>query len=133
MIYELKPRNRWMRSHDEGIVAGVLSGLAKSLNIDVTVVRLIWLVSVLFFGSGFLFYLFLAVLLPREDKIAQYEKPKVLGVCHRISMKYGHEVALVRVLFTASFILSFGLTFLAYVLLFFLLPERSQYRYYRPM
>lgn len=132
MIYELKPRNRWMRSSEEGIVAGVLSGLARGLELDVTLVRLVWLVSVLFFGSGLLFYVLLAFLLPRDDKVAEYERPKVLGVCHRIGTQYGHEIALVRILFMASFILSFGITFLAYFLLFFLLPEKSNHRYYRP-
>lgn len=130
MIYELKPRNRWVRSNGERIVSGVLSGLARTLNLDVTLVRLVWLVSVLFFGSGILFYIFLAFLLPREDKVEEYEKPKVLGVCHRIGTNYGHEIAAVRVLFAASFILSFGITFLAYFLLFFLLPERPNHRYY---
>lgn len=131
MIYELRPQNRWMRSTDDRIVAGVLSGLARGLNLDVTVVRLVWLVSVLFFGSGLLFYAFLAFLLPSEDNLVQYERPKVLGVCHRISSNYGHELAIVRILFAASFILSFGMTFLAYAVLFFLLPERSMRRYYR--
>ena len=133
MIYEMKPRNRWMRSSEDRVVAGVLSGLARGLSLDVTVVRLVWLISVLFFGSGLLFYVFLAFLLPRDDKVTEYERPKVLGVCHRIGTQYGHEIALVRMLFTASFILSFGITFLAYFLLYFLLPERSEHRYYRPL
>lgn len=131
MIYEMRPRNRWTRSAHEGIVAGVLSGLARGLNMDVTIVRLVWLISVLFFGSGLLLYVLLALLLPREDAIDDYEKPKFLGVCARIGRNYGHEIALVRILFTASFILSFGVTFLAYVVLFFLLPENGQHRYYR--
>lgn len=131
MIYEMRPRNRWMRSSEEGIVAGVLAGLARGLNLDVTVVRLVWLISVLFFGSGLLFYFFLAILLPREDALIEYERPKFLGVCYRISTNYGHELAVVRILFTASFILSFGMTFLAYIALFFLLPENGNRRYYR--
>ncbi len=131
MIYEIRPRNRWTRSSQDRIVAGVLSGLARGLNLDTTLVRLIWLVSVLFFGSGLLFYAFLAILLPNDHAIADYERPKVLGVCYRIGINYGYEIALVRILFAASFILSFGMTFLAYIAFFFLLPESRNHRYYR--
>ncbi|MCF8059561.1 MAG: PspC domain-containing protein [Bacteriovoracaceae bacterium] len=131
MHYELRNLNRWSRSLSEGVIGGVLSGLARGLGVDVTLVRLVWLISILLFGSGIFLYLFLWVLLPREDKIQEYEKAKVLGVCHRIGQSYGHELAVVRILFTASFFFSFGVTFLAYILLYFLLPENHTRRHYR--
>jgi len=130
MIYEVKKNNFLTRSKN-GVVAGVLSGLARHLNIDPVLLRLIWLLSVLFFGSGLFLYLFLAFLLPLEGEVEAYERPKVLGVCSRIGQNYGHEVALVRVFFAASFFLSFGVAFIVYCGLYFLLPEKGQYRYYR--
>ncbi len=131
MSHELKPKNKWTRSTNNSIVGGVLSGLSEGLGVDVTLVRLIWVLSVFLFGSGILLYLFLWLLLPREDKVDAYETAKVLGVCQRIGLNYGHEIAVVRVLFAASFFFSFGVTFLAYILLYFLLPENNGHKYYR--
>ena len=40
-------------------LAGVCGGLAEYLNIDVTVVRLIWAILSLFYGSGIIIYIIL--------------------------------------------------------------------------
>lgn len=126
----MKKRNRFMRS-SEGMVAGVLDGLAKEFKVDTMALRLAWLALVLVFGTGIFLYLILAFLLPREDQLNDYEKPKVLGVCYRISENYGYELALVRLAVFASFFFSFGAAFLLYLGAFFLLPERGQVKYYK--
>ena len=45
-------------------ICGVCAGLAEYLNLDVTVVRLIWAVVTLFAGIGLLAYIIAALVLP---------------------------------------------------------------------
>ena len=47
-------------------IGGVCSGLAKYLDIDPLIVRIIWLVLVLCCGVGLIAYLLLWFLLPKE-------------------------------------------------------------------
>lgn len=45
-------------------ILGVCSGLANYFDMDPTVMRLIFLVALLCFGTGFLLYLILAIVMP---------------------------------------------------------------------
>ena len=54
------------RSNDERWLAGVCGGLAKYFNIDVTLVRVIFVVLGLFGLGGVIIYLLLWVLIPQE-------------------------------------------------------------------
>ena len=119
----------WVRSA-EGFVAGVFEGLGKSFDIEPNILRLIWVISVLFFGSGILIYLFVAWILPREDKLNEYSQKKIFGVCHVISQKSGIELGLVRLLAAGSLVLSFGLTFVAYMVLAVIMPELRDEKLY---
>ena len=47
-------------------IAGVCSGVAKYLDIDPLIVRIIWLVLAVCYGVGILAYLICWFLLPRE-------------------------------------------------------------------
>ena len=49
-------------------LAGVCTGLAKYLNIDVTIIRLIWALFVVLGGSGILLYIVAALIIPEEPK-----------------------------------------------------------------
>ncbi|WP_342637105.1 PspC domain-containing protein [Fusibacter bizertensis] len=52
----------------EGKVSGVCAGLAHYFNIDVTVIRLIWLLAIFFgVGSPILIYIIMAIILPKYD------------------------------------------------------------------
>lgn len=48
-------------------IFGVCSGLGDYFDIDPTVVRVIFLASVLLFGTGLLLYLILAIVMPDES------------------------------------------------------------------
>jgi phage shock protein C len=48
----------------EPMILGVCSGLADYFNVDPTIVRLIFIVAFLGFGTGLLVYLVLAILMP---------------------------------------------------------------------
>ena len=54
------------RSKTDKKLAGVCGGLAKFLNIDVTIVRLIWAIVVVCGGAGLLAYLICALVIPEE-------------------------------------------------------------------
>ena len=54
------------RSTTDKKVAGVCGGLAKYLNIDVTVIHLICVLACLFTGIGLLAYIICALIIPEE-------------------------------------------------------------------
>lgn len=113
---------RWTRASD-GALAGVCKGLGDSLGIETWILRVIWLVAALWFGTGILFYLILAVCLPRVDKLDQALDRKVLGVCARIAKRYRIEVGLVRTGFVLLALTTFGVAILGYGLCYFLVPK----------
>lgn len=45
-------------------LCGVCGGIAEYLGIDSTIVRLIWVVLVVFFGTGILAYIITALVIP---------------------------------------------------------------------
>ena len=118
---------KWVRSKD-GWISGVIEGLAKGHGFDPNMLRLIWLLSVFVFGSGILVYLFLSFVLPREDRINDYDQKKILGVCVRLAQRTGLELGLVRMLTAGAFIISGGMATLVYLLMFFFVDEKPASR-----
>ena len=57
------------RSRTDKKLAGVCGGLAKYLNMDTTIVRLIWALVTLFAGAGLLAYIVCALVIPEEPEI----------------------------------------------------------------
>lgn len=115
---------KWVRAND-GAICGVCKGLAKTLDIPVGLFRLIWICSVLFLGAGLLLYFMLAISLPREDKQVQALEPWLLGVCAKISLKTDLEVGIVRFLAISLSLLSMGATIVGYIVLYFVLDNKS--------
>ena len=56
------------RSRSDKKIAGVAAGMAKYLNVDVSVARLIWLLVCLFAGAGLLAYIICALVIPEEPE-----------------------------------------------------------------
>jgi len=48
------------------IIGGVCTGLGRYFNIDYTLIRLIWILSFLLAGIGFLAYLIAWILIPEQ-------------------------------------------------------------------
>ena len=48
------------------MLAGVASGMAEYFDVDPTLVRVLWLVSIFFGGIGLLAYIVLAIIMPNE-------------------------------------------------------------------
>ena len=55
---------RLFRSEKDKMIGGVCGGFAEYLNIDVTLVRIIWVILTLFSGIGLLAYIISMILLP---------------------------------------------------------------------
>jgi phage shock protein C len=55
------------RSNSDKMVAGVCAGLAEYVNIDPTVMRLIFVILLLLGGHGILLYIILWILMPEQS------------------------------------------------------------------
>jgi phage shock protein C len=62
-----EPRKLY-RSRNERMVAGVCGGLAEYLNVDATLIRVIFLLLAVFGGSGLVIYLAMWILVPDASK-----------------------------------------------------------------
>ena len=58
-------RSLYRCRHDRRI-AGVAAGVAEYFDLDPTIVRLVWLVSIFFGGFGLLLYILMAIIVPNE-------------------------------------------------------------------
>ncbi|MFK7805715.1 MAG: PspC domain-containing protein [Anaerolineae bacterium] len=58
-----------MRSKDNEQLAGVAAGLANYFDIDVTIVRLLFVLFTLMGGPGVLAYIVLAIIMPAGDSV----------------------------------------------------------------
>jgi phage shock protein C len=69
---EAPPANEWAvprrltRPMHEKRIAGVCAGFARYMDVDVTLMRIIWLLVAIFTGVGFIAYLIAWVAMPRD-------------------------------------------------------------------
>ena len=57
---------RLYRSSSDSILGGVCGGLAKYLDADPSIIRLLWILFVCLAGSGILAYIIAWVIIPQE-------------------------------------------------------------------
>lgn len=57
---------RLYRSKIDQMIGGVCAGIANYVNMDPTVIRLLWVLITLMGGSGVLIYLVLLIVIPLE-------------------------------------------------------------------
>jgi len=57
---------RLYRSKTNKIIAGVCGGIAEYSNIDPTIVRLLWLLLSLIWGTGLVAYIIAWIIIPEE-------------------------------------------------------------------
>jgi len=50
-------------------ICGVCGGIGEYLNVDPTVIRLLWVISFFFFGTGLLVYIICAFIIPNRSEI----------------------------------------------------------------
>lgn len=57
---------RFTRDMQNAKLGGVCAGIARYFDIDVTIVRILWVLAVLFGGCGILAYLVCWIIMPEE-------------------------------------------------------------------
>jgi phage shock protein PspC (stress-responsive transcriptional regulator) len=62
---------KFYRDKDNKVLGGVASGLAAYFGVDVTVIRLLFVLGVLLFGTGFLAYIILWIVAPKAQTLTQ--------------------------------------------------------------
>jgi len=73
---ELPGRERLYRSREGKMIAGVCSGLAHYFDIDVSLVRLGWVLLTLVGGSGLLAYIIAWIVIPEAPPGVEYSPPQ---------------------------------------------------------
>jgi len=115
---------KWVRS-DDGALFGVCKGLAQSMDMSVGLVRLLAVLLFLCFGFGVGVYILLAIALPKRSQSEQARKKRLLGVCAYLAKKSDLEVGFVRFVALILLFASFGLTIVAYVIAYMMLPDEE--------
>ena len=59
---------RLYRSGKDRILGGVCGGIAEYLNVDPTVIRILWILFTLAYGAGLIAYLIAWMVIPRNPK-----------------------------------------------------------------
>jgi len=73
----MNTNKRLYRSRTDKQLAGVCGGIAEYLNLDPTIVRIVWVILTLAGGPGLILYIILALIVPEEPEFVQAEARKV--------------------------------------------------------
>lgn len=68
---EDKKVKKFYRDNDNKVLGGVCSGLAAYFGVDITVIRLLFVLGVFLFGTGFLAYIILWIVAPKAQTLTQ--------------------------------------------------------------
>ncbi len=69
-------KTQFIRPKDDRIIGGVCAGLANYFNIDVMIIRLIFVILLLSGGAGVVVYIILLIIMPEEDDSSYAQKIK---------------------------------------------------------
>jgi len=61
-------KKKLYKSNNDKKIAGVCGGIAEYLNIDSTIIRLLWIFLSFAYGSGIIIYIICALVLPNEPE-----------------------------------------------------------------
>ncbi len=137
----MKVKKKLYRDLKSKKIAGVCSGLAEYFDIDVTLVRVIWVLLTLLGGAGVLSYLVAIIIIPKkpngavEVEIVEKDKEKarlhlsksdkfIFGVCGGLAEYFNIDSSLVRILFVVL-IFSVGFGILLYLILAIVIPKEK--------
>ena len=117
---------RWIRPTEGAVIAGVCACVARNLDVNPWVVRILFLATAIFGGLGLLVYVLGWIALPREDGVPDALNPKILGVCARIHRRGDIEVGLARLIAMILLVFSFGAAIVGYIVLHFVLDRNDR-------
>jgi len=129
-----------------GFLGGVCEGLAQRYDLPVGLIRLSWLISVFFLGTGVLLYLLLWWIVPRanalpiepsiwgRDEAGRPQAPLArtqgdrmfLGVCGGMARRWQLDPSLVRLGAVGLAIISLGSSVLIYLLAALVMPSSTE-------
>ena len=69
------PQKRLHRSRSEKMIAGVCGGIAEYMDMDPTIVRVLWVLVAFLAGTGILLYLILWVVMPLDVPVPPAAPP----------------------------------------------------------
>ncbi len=111
--YTYTKGERFYRSENDKVIAGVCGGLAAYFGIDPLIVRILFVVFALGFGFGFLVYIVLWIAVPstastvigsaRKRLLRDPEDKLIGGVCKGLAYYFGVNVWVPRILFLIPF------------------------------
>jgi len=131
---------RVYRSRKQRMIAGVAGGLAEYFEVDVTLIRLLWVLVALCVGGGLVAYLIAWLLIPerpqrmpgdafeeppplRERRLCRSRRRRVLGgVAGGLAEFLGTDVVLVRLAWVLLALCG-GTGILAYIVAWIIMPE----------
>ena len=125
-----------------GYVGGVCEGMGRHFGVSPTLLRVLWIASVLLLGTGILLYLVLWWIIPREDTMpeepvvwrklsnGEHAPPmrrtavdrKLFGVCGGLARRWGIDPSVMRLVVLSLATLSLGLVAIAYVITAMVMP-----------
>ena len=73
-IQEQQSYRKLYRNNQEGNIAGVCAGLAEYFGVDVTLIRIAFVLATLMGGPGLIFYIVLAFIMPEKSKYLDKNK-----------------------------------------------------------
>lgn len=74
-----------LKSRTDQKVCGICGGISKSIGIDSSWIRLIWLCSIIFWGTGLFVYIILAIALSYEPELEKYNEEQPIDVEYKES------------------------------------------------
>lgn len=136
---EFKRNKKLRRNPFDQSLGGVCSGLAAYFEVDAALVRIAFVLMVIFWGTGILFYFILWMIIPaakgaeaeymmqrkmnQSKKLFRNSEDKVFGgVSSGMAAYFGLDVLWIRLAFVASFFF-FGSGLLLYLVLWIIIPK----------
>lgn len=139
-----KVKTKLYRNPTNQSLGGVCSGIGYYLNVDSSIVRLVFVIASFFFGTSVFIYLLLWFFVPKAsnvleakvlvdfeinnpNKLLRNEQTKVIaGVCAGLGIHLGIPIWVIRLLFVIG-VFVFGFSFLGYLLAWLIIPINSGY------
>ena len=88
-------QKRLYRSRSERMISGVCGGLAEYFNIDPTLIRLLFVITIFCGGAGILAYIILAIVTPNENSQSEANKDSMranLKEMEQTAENIGHDI-----------------------------------------
>ncbi len=105
-----------------GTIAGVAAGMARDFQLDIVLVRIIW-IAAFCVGVGILAYILCWIAFPKASDPNLGQQKRIFGVCLEVARRSGQPVGLIRLAALCLLLASGGSAIIGYVLAMLILPS----------